>query len=517
MVALAASSCSQLKGNELAEEPAMNVEETVAEVSSCELDKPWAETPKVEVPDLWTRIVAGYTMGTIKHERIDKHRKWYAKHPDYLARVVDKGSPYLYYIVEQIEARGMPMEIALLPVVESAFDPFAYSRTRAAGMWQFMPGTGKMLGLKQNWWYDGRRDITRSTDAALTYLQQLHKRFNGDWLLALAAYNSGAGNVSKAIRRNTKAGKPTDFFSLGLPKETRYYVPKLIALAEIYKHPERFNIPVKPIPNEQHFVKVDIQAQIDLAQAAELADIDMDTLYQLNPAYNRWATDPAGPHTLLIPVGKEAHFTQKLAQVPLDERVVWERYTIKPGDSLSTIARKYKVSIQALKDANKMRGTILRAGKGLMVPVAAAGSEHYVASIDERLKKSQARAAKKNKNSRMDYKVKRGDNLWKIATRYGVSTRSIARWNDMAPTDPIRPGQVLAIWPKKKHRPNYASTGNNKTVRKVSYKVRSGDSLYRIAQKFSLNIKDIHQWNDLKKQKYLQPGQSLTLFVNVAH
>ena len=481
----------------------------------CQLEKAWEYTPKVEAPDLWSRLLSGYKLPKIEHKRVDEHRQWYAKHPDYLGRVIDRGAPYLHYIVEQIEARDMPMEIALLPIVESAFDPFAYSRSRASGMWQFIPGTGKMLGLKQNWWYDGRRDITASTDAALTYLTQLNKRFNGDWTLALAAYNSGAGNVSKAIRKNVKRNKPTDFFSLDLPRETRYYVPKLLALAEIFKSPEEYGIPLSNIPNQPYFAKVDIETQLDLAQAAALAEIDMDSIYQLNPAFNRWATDPDGPHQLLVPIDKQQQFEENLSAMPVNERVVWQRYKIKNGDTLNKIAKKYRVSTSVLKQSNNMRGNRLRAGKSLMVPVAAAGSSHYVASVEERLKKNQARVDKSQKNARIDYTVKSGDSMWKIANRYGISTRSIARWNNMAPTDPIRPGQELAIWPKVSSIA--PKTDPNKVVRKVSYRVRNGDSLYRIAQRFKLNIKDIQRWNDLQAQKYLQPGQSITLFVNVTN
>lgn len=479
----------------------------------CTLEKDWEYTPKVEAPDLWSRLLSGYKLPKSDNKRIAQHRKWYTRHPDYLGQVIEKGRPYLHYIVEQIEARDMPMEIALLPIVESAFDPFAYSRSRASGLWQFIPGTGKMLGLKQNWWYDGRRDVTASTDAALTYLTQLNERFNGDWSLALAAYNSGAGNVSKAIRKNAKKNKPTDFFSLQLPRETRYYVPKLLALAEIFQTPEKYNITINTIPNEPYFAKVNTETQLDLAQAAALADMDMDTMYQLNPGFNRWATDPDGPHHLLVPVDKQEQFITSLHNMPVNERVVWQRYEIQKGDTLTKIAKQYRVSTEMLKKSNNLRSHRLSIGKSLMVPVAAAKSRHYVASVDERLKRNQERIDKSQKNTRMNYTVKHGDSMWKIANRYGVSTRSIARWNNMAPTDPIRPGQELAIWPKI--ATIAPKTDINKVVRKVSYRVRDGDSLYRIAQRFKLNIKDIQRWNDLKKQKYLRPGQSITLFVNV--
>lgn len=230
---------------------------------------------------------------------------WYARHQAYLDRVAERATPYLFHIVEEIERRGMPMELALLPIVESAFHPFAYSRSHASGIWQFIPGTGRNYGLKQNWWYDGRRDIVAATDAALRYLDKLNKEFHGNWLHALAAYNTGERNVGRAIKRNRKAGKQTDFWSLRLPRETRGYVPSLLAVAELLAEPEKYGITWQTIENKPYFTQVDIGGQLDLATAAGLADLSMDDLYTLNPAFNRWATAPDGPHHLLVPVGKK--------------------------------------------------------------------------------------------------------------------------------------------------------------------------------------------------------------------
>lgn len=462
--------------------------------------------------DLWERIRRGYQLPKHQNARISAELNWYARHPNYMKRVSQRAERYMFHIVESLEARNMPFEIALLPIVESAFDPFAYSHGRASGMWQIVPGTGKMLGLKQNWWYDGRRDVTASTSAALTYLQRLNKRFNGDWLLALAAYNSGAGNVSKAIRKNRKRNKPTDFWHLDLPKETKAYVPRLLALSELVRDPAHYQITLTPIFNRPHFADVAIGSQIDLAQAAELAEIDMDVLYHLNPGFNRWATDPQGPHSLLIPAAHAESFKEKLARIPTDERVTWERYKIKSGDSLSTIAQKYQVSVASLKSINGLRGNSIRAGKTLMVPVAAKGDRYYSFSMDERIAKRYASTSKREKGHQIDYVVKPGDSLWTIGRQYKVSTRKIAKWNSMAPRDPIKPGQTLKIWSN-----SAVASVPNKTgvIRKVSYKVRSGDSLARIAQKFQLSVNDILKWNKINPSKYLQPGQKLTLFVDV--
>ena len=471
-----------------------------------------AEAEPFLPPDLWDRIRAGYTLDSIHNKRVQQQLNWYAKHPKYMERVAKRGERYLHHIVTELERRDMPLEIALLPIVESAFDPFAYSHGRASGIWQIIPGTGKSLGLKQNWWYDGRRDIVASTDAALTYLQRLHKRFDGDWLLALAAYNSGGGNVSKAIRRNKKRNKPTDFWHLDLPNETKAYVPRLLALSHLVKHPQNYALTLYSIPDAPYFESVHIGSQIDLAQAADLAELDMDVIYHLNPGFNRWATDPKGPHDLLVPHGTGEKFKLKLAAIPEDHKVTWDRYTIKSGDSLSTIARKYKISVASLKAINDMRSNLIRAGKTLIVPIATKNDSFYSHSQSQRLASRRALAAKSATGKKMTYTVKKGDSLWSIAKRFGIRSTKIARWNNMALRDPIKPGQTLVLWSKT---PFLADSSGEKVVRKVKYRVRNGDSLARIADKFQLRIKDILRWNEIDASKYLQPGQSLTLFVNV--
>lgn len=473
----------------------------------------WVAYPLPPAPDLWERIREGFQLSHTDNKRVQQELDWYARHPQYMERVAVRGEPYLFHIVEEIEKRGMPMELALLPIVESAFDPFAYSHGRASGIWQFIPWTGKSYGLKQNWWYDGRRDITASTEAALTYLERMHQRFDGDWLLALASYNSGAGNVNKALRKNERLGRPTDFWNLELPKETKAYVPRLIALSKLIDKPQDHQLSLYSIKNEAWFAPVEVGSQIDLAQAAELAEIDMDTLYKLNPAFNRWATDPKGPHTLLVPVDKAEGFAEKLAGIPEGERVTWERYKIKSGDTLSTIARRYNVSVSSLTAINQIRGTTIRAGHTLMVPIAAKNNEHYTHSSLQRLiKKQNAGATGKPNTTRVDYVVQKGDTFWTISRRFKVRTNSIAKWNNMAPTDTLRIGQKLTIWTES---PEMASIDNPAVIRKLNYKVRKGDSLARIADKFGVKVKDIVKWNSVNPSRYLQPGDSLTLFVDV--
>lgn len=465
----------------------------------------------VAVDDVWARLRANLSFDlTIENKAIRQQRNWFAKHPDYFERVSRRAERYLFHVANAIEAQNMPAELALLPIVESAYDPFAYSHGRASGMWQFIPATGKHFGLQQDWWYDGRRDVIKSTDAALAYMRYLHKRFDGDWLLALAAYNSGEGNVRKAIKRNRALGKPTDFWSLKLPPETEAYVPKMLALAQILNSPESYGIKLPIIANQPYFETVEIGSQIDLAQAADLADITLDEIYLLNPGFNQWATHPNGPHKLNVPVAKAKAFKTNLAALPTDKRINWERYKIKSGDTLSVIASRYKTTSKILRQVNNLRGNSIRAGKVLFVPIASKGAEAYVLSAAERLNSKQNRTALSNRVKRIHI-TQSGDSFWEIARRYGVGTRDVARWNNLGTTDTLRIGQKLVIWSKAQK----TASSSRQVIRKVGYKVRNGDSLARIAQKFNIKISDIESWNGINRKKYLQPGQSLKLYVDI--
>ncbi len=266
--------------------------------------------------DLFDRMRAGFRLEDgSDHHAVDLELHWYSANPDYLQRAFGRADLYLYYIVTELERRGMPLELALLPVVESAFEPYAYSRARASGLWQFIPGTGSKYGLKQDWWYDGRRDIVESTRAALDYLQSLHDEFNGDWLLAIAAYNCGEALVERAVDMNRAAGRPITFWDLWLPRETRAYVPKLLAMRRLVLDPEGYGLAFSPIPNQPYFARVPTQGQVNLRIAAEIAGISPEDLYELNPAFHRWATDPAGPHYMLLPVNAADMFAENITQL----------------------------------------------------------------------------------------------------------------------------------------------------------------------------------------------------------
>lgn len=468
---------------------------------------------------LWDRVLKNFKLDLDQdNPRIRAQLNWYKKHPKYLARVFTRAERYMFHVIEEIEARNLPGELALLPVVESAFDPFAYSHGRASGIWQFIPSTARYFGLKNDWWYDGRRDIIDSTDKALYYLDRLNTRFKGDWMHALAAYNAGGGNVNKAIRKNREAGKSTSYWHLRLPRETQAYVPKLIALAKLVRDADKYGLTLKPIANKPYFAAVKTGGQIDLAEAARMAEISINDLYLLNPGFSQWATSPDGPHRLLVPVEKAQIFEQNLAQLPPAKRLSWQRYKVKSGDSLIRIAKKFNTTPQMIRNSNNIRGNSIRAGSRLLIPIPKASAGHYALSAGQRLERKQNYDRSGNGGKKVEHTVKSGDSFWSLSRKHKVGMRELARWNGMAPTDTLRPGKKLIIWSKSHITQNkriQTASNDRKIIRKVGYRVRQGDSLARIASKFQVSINEIVRWNKINRKKYLQPGQQLTLYVDV--
>jgi membrane-bound lytic murein transglycosylase D len=457
---------------------------------------------------VWQRVRNQLNFEFEDNKRIAAQRNWYLKHPNYMKRVAKRAKPFLHLIVEKLEQQNMPLELVLLPIVESAFDPFAYSHGRAAGMWQFIPSTGKRFGMKQTWWYDGRRDVMASTQGAIDYLNYLVKMYDGNWLHALAAYNSGEGRVKRSIRKNKKAGKPTDFWNLDLPKETRAYVPKLLALADILANSDQYNFDWPKIDNVPFTQEVMVGSQIDLALAAEMAGLTVKELHSLNPGYNRWATDPNGPYNLLLPIDKVEKFSTELAKTDSSQRLNWVRHKVKSGDSLLKLAKKYHTTTDIISKVNELKSNMIIAGDHLLIPVALKSLDSYSLSQEQRLAKTQS---KKSGSYKLNHTVKSGDTFWDLSREYKVNLRRLAKWNGMAPTDTLRPGKKLVVWV------NNVSKGQRKdaVMRTLTYTVRNGDSLARIAGKFNIKVSDIQKWNQSKLKKYLQPGQKLKIFVDV--
>jgi membrane-bound lytic murein transglycosylase D len=387
-------------------------------------------------PDLWDRMRTGFSMPNLSSPIVQDRQIWYASRPSYVKHMVERSKRYLYYIVEELEKRGMPTELALLPMVESAFNPMAYSRARASGLWQFIPSTGKSYKLQQNSWYDGRRDVVASTGAALDYLQFLYE-MHGDWHLALASYNWGENAVARAIEKNRAKGLPTDYLSLTMPTETRYYVPKLQALKNIIANPHAFGVDLEAVPNAPYFVTVEKTRDIDVRLAAKLADMPLTEFLALNPGHNRPVMVANGSPALVLPADKAQLFLANLEGhgQPLSS---WHSYSLKPGDKLEKIAAANGISLARLKEINGIgRKTKVAPGYQLMLPLKGALLEPLPAMYQPPPAREVSAPMRK-----LSYTVKRGDTLPAIAQRFKVSTDDLRKWNQIGR---LSVGQRLTI------------------------------------------------------------------------
>lgn len=504
--------------------------------------------------DLWARLREGYRLPQVDHPLVEREAEWFQAHQDYLDRAFERGQPYLHFIVERIERRGMPLEIALLPVVESAFQPTAYSRARAAGLWQFIPGTGRRFGLAQNNLYDGRRDVVASTEAALDYLSQLHEQFGGDWLLAFAAYNWGERNVERAVANNAAAGKPTDFFSLKVPKETQRYVPRLLGLAKVVKNPQQFGLTLKAMPNAPQFAMADPGHEVSLSAVAKALDMPLDAVKHLNPGYRRDLTG-GGSRSVLVPIGKLDHFLanaeaakvspEQVAKVravatnEVDTSATTSKrtYRVRKGDTLGSIAKRHGLTLAQLKQANRggLNAKRLQIGDRIAIPgkqgpaktentaVAVADTKSSQGGTTRRTgwpgrKKSSQGEFASTTEARHVHTVAAGDSLWLVSRRYNTSVEQITALNRLPANATLALGQKLVVAkvedatqaPKRKTE----STGTTRTKAEKSSKqtvhtVKDGDSLWVIAKHYGITVDDLCAVNSLKKSTTLALGQKL--------
>lgn len=432
----------------------------------------------------------------ISHEvtrpEVQEQIRWLAAHPSFVQKVCQQSEPYIYHILGEIKKRKLPGELALLPMLESAYDPFAYSGVGAAGLWQLMPRTGSDLGLKQDWWFDARRSIRPSTDAALNYLLYLNKFFNGNWMLAIAAYDAGEGTIARAIKNTQTAGQPTYFWNLPVPRETKIYVPRLLALAEIFNNPSRYKLELPSIPYLPYFEEVNIGSQIDLNHAAKLAGITYKELIKLNPGYNRWTTAPYKPFKLLIPKKKVASFNLNLANVPEEKRVSWAKYQVRFGESLEQIAAKNHTNVHLIKQLNQLKSNKVKANQSILIPNPKNTTLVAIPKEDALT----APAVLTPKNRRIIHIVQAKESYKNIQKMYSVSSKEIQTWNKLPLSKPLYPGQQLVIW-KKVRTPTL-------------YNVKPGDSLSLIASRHQTKLEQLLSLNPtLNQSNPLKVGQKI--------
>ena len=455
--------------------------------------------------DLWQQIRDNFGFPEMDNRLVRKHVKFYSKRPEYFERILKRASIYLPYIYQQVDSMGMPSEIALLPIIESAYNPRARSRAGAVGLWQFMPFTGKEYGLKQNWWYEGRRDIIASTAAALDYLNHLYLMFDNDWTLALAAYNAGENGIHRAIRKNQNQNKSTRFSDLKLKQETSNFVPKLIAVKKIIANPEAYGIDIPKLSSEPAFEIVQFNFQVDLAILAHRTKIQKYELEQLNPGLRRNVTPPSGPHRILVPSEKQGRVVSWISDLHPSHAVVTAMYQVKPGDVLGAIAQRYNVSVASIKSINSMKSDLIRIGEVIRIPNPSSIRQH--AELINQDNKA---------GGQFIHQVELGEVLGTIAQRYNVSVAKLRTVNSLN-SDLIRVGQKLRI-PIPNSIGQFASNPNAgynlTTGTRYIHKVKLGESLWGIARLYQVNVTNLLNWNDIDSGTYIHPGQSIVVYVN---
>ncbi len=415
----------------------------------------------VPAPDAWERIRRGYAIPNLNTPLVDKWTAYYAKHPEAMNRMANRAGKYLYYIVEEINRRGLPTELALLPFVESAFNPIAYSHAKASGLWQFIPSTGTQFKLKQDWWHDQRRDPIASTNAALDYLEYLFE-FQGDWYLALASYNCGEGAVQRAVKRNAAAGKPTDYLSLNMPAETRNYLPKLQAIKNIVADPQKYAVVLPDVDNSPYFVAIKQNVNIDYVLAAQFAELPLEDFQALNPSFNQPVISVKENHSIILPRDRVAIYNKNLAQYRGD-LTSWRAYEAKDGENLAAIANKFGVPEGRLRQANRIPGNVrVVSAQTLLIPgpsgegirlnpadktsLAQAGRRNTArtATTTARTTTTSAPPSTAANASARIHTVRSGDTLGKIAQQYSTTVTAIRALNNLKSNN-LRIGARLRI------------------------------------------------------------------------
>lgn len=438
------------------------------------------QTTVVAVTDSWQQLAAEFSWPSAARSQIDKEIARLTRHPQGFQRYSKNAEPFLAHILTTLRARNLPAELALIPLIESGYRANAVSPYGASGLWQFMPATASRFGLKRSAWYDARKDVVASTKAALDYLEYLYREFDNDWLRAIAAYNCGPATVRRAMRKSPSS----DFWTLlaQLPPETRRHIPRLLAAIAIVAAPAEYGIKLHPIATTPHFTTIELQAPLRLSRLNDFEEWPKTEFSRLNAGFERPFTGPNGPFQIHVPVLLEARVVDFIASLPARDRVLQANYTVRNGDTLSAIAARYGTTVKTIQRDNNLSGHFLKVGRELVL-----GSGELA------LDKTSARAAAA---SYSEHVVKRGDSLWTIARRYQTSTRTLANLNNLPISTTLQPGQRLRVLRRE-------PLGD--------YAVKSGDSLWTIARKFNITVKQLRAWNSLPKRRALQPGQRLVV------
>ncbi len=441
--------------------------------------------------DFWAWLAPQLRLGHIEHPDIDAWEARYRQRHLELQVTLLQGREFLYPLALAVRDRGMPLELALLPIVESQLDPTAVSVSGARGLWQLLPATAEHLGLNHDWWYEGSLDFSRSTDAALNYLTYLHERFGG-WLLGLVAYNAGEGRIARQMRERRRRGLTNDYWDLELKSETRAYVPKLLALARVLRNPGAIRLP--PVSTRRTFVRLGTDGPLDVTQIAAMSGADIERIYRLNPQLRRWATPPRGPHTIYLPIEASQRFSQALKELPADQRRRWRRHTVNPGETLGMIASRHGSSVALIQRLNDMNDVTIRPGQTLIL----ADHDRQLSrlSVSAAIRQGQISYAERPMPGGW-HKVRSGDSLWSIAQRYGTSTSALLAQNTLPAGHRLIPGQLIKI-------------GGADQRQRIFYEVQPGDMLSRIAERYQVSVNEIRSWNGIDGS-LLQPGQTLEL------
>lgn len=513
------AACStQVKESDLSNKAARSKKGSVLNYSLTdlkEIDLTKDASEESDAENVWQRLTNGFQFKHESSSRIQREVDFYRARPKTLPEVFTRAKPYLYMIVEEIEKRQMPMEIALLPVIESSFHTRALSSANAAGMWQFTPDTAQVRGIKNNWWFDGRKDVYLSTNAALDYLQNLHDRFDGNWLHALAAYNAGAITVRKAIERNKAKNKPTDYWYLDLPGETQRYVPKLLAVARMVESPDEYNLALPNIPNTPYLTRIEVDQQIDLSTAAQMANMSWDEFYRFNAGHKRLATDPNGKTHLMVPVDKLQTFAVNLTHFALNTNGNWISHTCSVNDNLTDLAQQYGTTPELIMQINKLSPSQpLKAGQSLLIAcgvnslddqslahasaVASNTSAFELKEQTNRVVLADRKAVNTSQNSKdhhIYHKLKSNQTLAWLAQHYGVSLIRLASVNNITTSTHLRIGQPLIIPVKKV----------------ISHTAKKGDTWTSLAKRNGIPAYLLAEFNDANEKTPIKNGQVIRI------